>query len=231
MGQRYTITLSGINCLTKMSIWEDGALLDHIWFAMLILSVAVSAATGRLGELSSAAAEGADKAVKLIISMAGVMCMWTGLLKIAEKSGVTALMARLLSPVLSFLMPECEKGSEAMKAVSANVSANILGLGNAATPLGIKAMQEMQKHNQLKDSPDNSMVMFVVLNTASLQLVPSTIAALRQSAGSSQPFGVMPYIWIASGLSLLTGIFLAKLFSVFGRKKTHGEKQPIVKRR
>ena len=192
-------------------------MLNYIWFGMLILSMICSGVTGRLGELSSAAANGADKAVKLIISMAGVMCLWTGLLKIAEKSGITGVMSRLLSPVLSFLMPEYSRDSEAMKAVSANVSANILGLGNAATPLGIKAMKEMHRHSSLKSAPNNSMVMFVVINTASVQLVPSTIAALRQAAGSTRPFEVMPYIWMTSGLTLLVGITLAKLFSMRSR--------------
>ena len=189
-------------------------MLNTLWFGMLAASVVCALATGRIEALSAAAAQGADKAITLLLSMAGVMCLWTGLLKIAERSGVTGFMARLLSPVLCFLMPDYPRDSEAMKAASANVTANILGLGNAATPLGIRAMQEMQKHNRLGTKPNNSMVMFVVINTASVQLIPATLAAIRQSCGSSSPFSVLPAIWITSALTLLTGITLAKVFSL-----------------
>lgn len=189
-------------------------MLNYIWFGMIVVSVVCSFCTGRTEELSKAVAGGADKSIQLIISMAGVMCLWTGILKIAEKSGITKAMARLLTPVLSVIMPEYKNEPEVMGAVSANVTANILGLGNAATPLGLKAMQQMQKRNPLKTSPNNSMVMFVVINTASVQIIPSTIGALRQAAGSQQPFSVLPYIWITSALTLISGIMLAKIFSL-----------------
>ena len=209
--------------IPKCMFWEimlimgGVGLLNYIWFGMLVMSVLCSLFTGRTAELSRAVTDGADKAVRLVISMAGVMCLWTGILKIAEKSGVTGKISALLAPVIKLVMPECRNNKKAMEAVSANITANIFGLGNAATPLGLKAMKELQKTNRLINSPDNSMVMFVVINTASLQLIPSTIAALRQSAGSEQPFSVLPYIWITSVLTLITGIILAKIFSVRGR--------------
>lgn len=188
-------------------------MLNYIWAGMIIVSFICALSTGRMEELSKAAINGADKAVSLIISMAGVMCLWTGIMKIADRGGLTAIIAKILSPVLSCLMPDYEKDSVAMRAVSANITANILGLGNAATPFGLIAMKEMQKGNRLKTQPNNSMVMFVVMNTASIQLIPTTIAALRQSAGSSQPYDILPYIWIVSFLSLAVGIILAKVFS------------------
>lgn len=196
-----------------MLIMGGVGLLNYIWFGMLVLSVLCSLFTGRTAELSRAVTDGADKAVRLVISMAGVMCLWTGILKIAEKSGVTEKISALLAPVIKLVMPECRNNKKAMEAVSANITANIFGLGNAATPLGLKAMKELQKTNRLINSPDNSMVMFVVINTASLQLIPSTIAAMRQAAGSEQPFAILPYIWITSILTLITGIMLAKIFS------------------
>lgn len=189
-------------------------MLNYIWFGMIVISVICAVLTGRTEDLSKAAVGGADKAIQLIISMAGVMCLWTGILKIAEKSGITNAIARLLTPVLSLIMPEYKNDPDVMGAVSANVTANILGLGNAATPLGLKAMQRMQRYNTLNTSPNNSMVMFVVINTASLQIIPSTIGALRQAAGSQQPFSVLPYIWVTSVLTLITGVMLAKIFSV-----------------
>lgn len=188
-------------------------MLNYIWAGMIIVSFICALSTGRMEELSKAAINGADKAVSLIISMAGVMCLWTGIMKIADRGGLTAIIAKILSPVLARLMPDYEKDSAAMRAVSANITANILGLGNAATPFGLIAMKEMQKGNRLKTQPNNSMVMFVVMNTASIQLIPTTIAALRQSAGSSQPYDILPYIWIVSFLSLAVGIILAKVFS------------------
>lgn len=197
-----------------MLIMGGVGLLNYIWFGMLVMSVLCSLFTGRTAELSRAVTDGADKAVRLVISMAGVMCLWTGILKIAEKSGVTGKISALLAPVIKLVMPECRNNKKAMEAVSANITANIFGLGNAATPLGLKAMKELQKTNRLINSPDNSMVMFVVINTASLQLIPSTIAAMRQAAGSEQPFAILPYIWITSILTLITGIMLAKIFSL-----------------
>lgn len=206
--------------IPKCMFWEimlimgGVGLLNYIWFGMLVMSVLCSLFTGRTAELSRAVTDGADKAVRLVISMAGVMCLWTGILKIAEKSGVTGKISALLAPVIKLVMPECRNNKKAMEAVSANITANIFGLGNAATPLGLKAMKELQKTNRLINSPDNSMVMFVVINTASLQLIPSTIAAMRQAAGSEQPFAILPYIWITSILTLITGIMLAKIFSL-----------------
>ena len=205
--------------IPKCMFWEimlimgGVGLLNYIWFGMLVMSVLCSLFTGRTAELSRTVTDGADKAVRLVISMAGVMCLWTGILKIAEKSGVTEKISALLAPVIKLVMPECRNNKKAMEAVSANITANIFGLGNAATPLGLKAMKELQKTNRLINSPDNSMVMFVVINTASLQLIPSTIAAMRQAAGSEQPFAILPYIWITSILTLITGIMLAKIFS------------------
>ena len=190
-----------------------------LWFSMIVLSVVCGCVTGRIGDVSAAAAGGADKAVRLVISMAGVMALWTGLLRIADKSGVTGAVSRLLAPLLSRLMPDYPKNSPAMRAVSANITANLLGLGNAATPLGLNAMKEMQKTNRLRTAPNDSMIMFVVLNTASIQLIPSTIGALRQAAGG-QAFSVMPHIWLASFAALLTGIFAARIFS--GRGEADG---------
>lgn len=189
-------------------------MLGYIWLGMILLSFICSVFTKRLDILSKAVLDGADKAVSLVISMAGVMCLWTGIMKIADKSGLTAIIAKILSPILSRLMPDYEKNSPAMKAVSANITANLLGIGNAATPFGISAMKEMQKTNTLKTSPNNSMIMFVIINTASIQLIPTTIAALRQAAGSAQPYSVLICIWITSFLTLISGIILAKILLV-----------------
>jgi len=190
--------------------------LSYIWLGMLAVSLVCAFFSGNMEQLSKAVLDGADKAVNLVISMAGVMCLWTGIMKIADKSGLTLIISKLLSPILSKLMPDYDRDSPAMKAVSANITANILGLGNAATPFGIAAMKEMQKTNKLKNSPNNSMIIFVIINTASVQIIPTTIAALRQAAGSVAPYSILPYIWITSVLTLISGIVIAKIFMLKG---------------
>ena len=187
-------------------------MLGYIWLFMIAASFVCSVINGRTDILAQAVTEGADKAVNLLISMAGVMCLWTGIMRIAEKSGITKGMSKLLSPVLGKLMPDYTSDSKAMQAVCANITANILGLGNAATPFGIRAMKEMQSSNRLHDRPNASMIMFVVINTASIQLIPATAAALRQAAGSSDPYLILPYVWITSAAALLIGIFFTKFF-------------------
>ena len=197
---------------------RDG-MLNYIWVGMIAVSFLCSAVTGRMEELCAAVSEGADKAVRLVLSMAGVMCLWSGMMKAAENSGLTRLLSKMLSPILCALMPDYPKDSRAMQAVCANVTANILGLGNAATPLGILAMKEMQKTNTLKTAPNNSMIAFVVMNTASVQLIPATVAALRKACGSASPYGILTYTWAASLTALAAGLLLVKLFS---RSKKEG---------
>ncbi len=203
--------------LMRLYCREEISLLSYIWLGMVAVSFVCALCKGNMEQLSKAVLDGADKAVELVISMAGVMCLWTGIMKIADKGGLTSIISKVLSPILSKLMPEYDKESAAMKAVSANITANILGLGNAATPFGIVAMKEMQKTNTLRDSPNNSMIIFVIINTASIQLIPTTIAALRQASGSVSPYSILPYIWITSLLTLVSGIVIARIFMLKGR--------------
>ena len=181
-------------------------MLNYVWLIMITGSLVCSMITGRMEELSLAVGSGAEKAVKLLISMAGVMCLWSGIMSIADRCGISAFIAKLMSPFLRLIMPDYDKNSEQLRAVSANITANILGLGNAATPLGILAMKKMQQCNRLCDRPNDSMVMFVVINTASIQLIPVTAAALRSAAGSSSPYSILPQVWLSSAAALAAGI-------------------------
>ena len=183
---------------------------------MVIISFVCALCTGRMENLSKSILDGADSSIRLVISMAGVMCLWTGIMKIADRSGMTEKISKAMSPLLSKIMPEYSPNSPAMKAVSANITANILGLGNAATPFGIAAMREMQKTNKLGSLPNNSMIMFVVINTASLQIIPTTVAALRQAAGSVAPYSILFNIWFTSLFMLILGIVIAKIFMLKG---------------
>ncbi len=187
-------------------------MLGYIWGGMIIVSFVCSLYTGNMEELSSAVLNGAGKAVELLISLLGIMALWSGLMKIADKGGITSILAKIFSPLLRLLFPDYKKDSPALKAICANMAANLLGLGNAATPFGIAAMKEMQKENKNPEKANKSMVMFVVLNTASIQLIPTTIAAMRSSSGSKQPFDIIVAVWVVSVLSLAAGIVAAKAF-------------------
>lgn len=192
----------------------DG-LLNYIWAVLILISVFCAVATGRVPELSAAVMSGAASAVELVIAMLGMMCAWTGLMKIADAGGITGIIARLMHPLTRHLFPSCKKGSPAIKAICMNITANLLGLGNAATPLGIAAMKELEKLNGTQTA-DNSMAMFVVINTASIQLIPTFMGTLRAKYGSPQPFDILPAVWFTSVCALAAGIAAAKLLE--GRK-------------
>lgn len=185
-------------------------LLNYVWAFLILFSVLCAAATGRMPQLSAAVISGAGNAVTLVISMTGMMCAWTGLLKIAQEGGVAKALAKALRPVIRRLFPSCRKDGSAAKAICMNITANLLGLGNAATPLGIAAMKELKKHNPT-DTADNDMVTFVVINAASIQLVPTFLAALRAQYGAKTPFDILPAVWLTSAGALAAGLTAAKL--------------------
>ena len=182
-----------------------------IWTGMAVLSILCGLATGR-GELVAAAAvEGAQAAVELCVSIAGMLCLWTGVMEIMRRSGLAEGLSRLLRPVLSVLFPQVSKDRGVMDSISANVSANLLGLGNAATPLGIEAVRRMERKSP--GTASDAMCMLVVCNTASIQLIPTTVASVRAAAGSSAPFDILPAVWLASALSVGVGIAACKLLA------------------
>ena len=182
-----------------------------IWTGMAVLSILCGLATGR-GELVAAAAvEGAQAAVELCVSIAGMLCLWTGVMEVMRRSGLAEGLSRLLRPVLSLLFPQVSGDREVMDSISANVSANLLGLGNAATPLGIEAVRRMER--KTPGTASDAMCMLVVCNTASIQLIPTTVASVRAAAGSSSPFDILPAVWLASALSVGVGISACKLLA------------------
>lgn len=185
-------------------------MINYIWFGMIALSVVCAAVNGKLPELSSAVMDGASDAVELSIFLLGSMCAWLGFLKIAEQSGLTRLLAEALSPVIDRLFPDYRDDNELKGKICMNLSANLLGLGNAATPLGLSAMRAMAEKSP-GESPSRGMVLFVVINTASLQLLPVNMAAMRASCGSAAPFGILPEIWASSLGALLTAVTVCKL--------------------
>lgn len=190
-------------------------MLNYIWAVLILISVLCAFFTGRVPQLSAAVMNGASNAVDLTITMMGMMCAWTGLMKIADAGGITRILSNLLHPLTKHLFPDCEKGGPALKAICMNITANLLGLGNAATPLGIAAMKELKKRNPTQTA-DNSMAMFVVINTASLQIIPTYMGTLRAKYGSPNPFDIVPAVWFTSVCALAAGIIVAKVLE--GRK-------------
>ena len=182
-----------------------------IWAGMVSVSFCFGLATGQLDDVANAALEGASSAVELCFSMAGVMCLWSGVMEIMDRSGITAKLAALFRPLLRWLLPEASRDSETLSAVSACVAANLLGLGSAATPLGIRAACRMARNCDGIASDD--LCTLVVLNTASIQLIPTTIAAVRAAAGSQSPFDILPAVWISSILSVGAGIAAARFLA------------------
>ena len=178
-----------------------------IWTGMVLVSILCGLATGNGAAVGAAALEGAGAAVELCLAMAGVLCLWMGIMEIMKRSGLSAGLSRLLRR----LYPDYARDREVMDCISANVSANLLGLGNAATPLGIQAARKMSRRSPGVAS--DGLCMLVVCNTASIQLIPTTVAAVRMAAGCQTPFDILPAVWVTSALSVLTGIGAAKLLA------------------
>ena len=161
------------------------------------------------------ALEGAQSAVELCLAMCGVMCLWTGVMEVMNQCHLTDRLASLFRPLLKRLLPNASRDSETLAAISANLSADLLGLGNAATPLGIRAACRMSRG--CKGIASDELCLLVVLNTASIQLLPTTLAGVRASLGAADPFDILPAVWLTSLLSVLAGLFAAKLFAHFWR--------------
>ena len=187
-----------------------------IWTGMVALSVLYGAATGNIGAVGSAALAGASAAVELCLGMAGSMCLWSGIMAVMDACGLTQRLSRLFRPVLRRLLPKACRDPETLAALSGNVSANLLGLGNAATPLGMEAARRMSRRTP--GVAGDSLCMLVVCNTASIQLLPTTVAAVRMAAGSAAPFDILPAVWVTSALSVLTGITAARVLAKVWRQ-------------
>ena len=187
-----------------------------VWTGMVVLSLLFGLLTGRLNAVANAALSGAESAVELSLSMAGILCLWSGVMEIMNVCGLSDGLARAFRPVLRRLLPEASRDSETLAAVSANVSANLLGLGNAATPLGIRAARRMARG--CGGTASNELCLLVVLNTASIQLLPATVASLRAASGCQTPFDILPAVWLASILSVTAGLLAAWLLSLRSRR-------------
>lgn len=180
-----------------------------IWTGMIVSSILCGLATGRGPAVAAAAVEGAAAGVELALSIAGMLCLWTGVMEVMRQSGLADKLSQLLAPILRRLFPQAAQDRAAMDAISANVSANLLGLGSAATPLGLQAARRLARKSP--GTASDSLCMLVVCNTASIQLIPATVASVRASQGCAAPFDILPAVWLASGASVMVGIAACKI--------------------
>ncbi len=188
-------------------------MINYIWASFIVISIIASFFTGNTRNLSTTILESTTSSMELIINIGAMMCLWSGIMNIAQKSGVTDFIAKLFSPILKKLMPDYRQNKSVLNAVSLNISANMLGLGNAATPLGLEAMRLMKKKNE--DTANNSMIIFVIINTASVQLIPTTAIILRQNLGADAPFNILIPVWVTSIFALCMALAIAKTVKNF----------------
>lgn len=193
-------------------------MMNILWPALILLSIFYAFLSQNTSALSDAVFSSLQDAVTLTLKMLGMLCFWSGMMQLAETSGLTKIIARALSPILRLLFPELRKDKDAQSAISMNITANLLGIGNAATPLGIEAMKRLKKHAPASDTASNAMVLFVVLNTASIKLIPTTVAMLRYENGSNAPMEIMPVSLFVSAVSCTVAILAAKLLE----RRKHG---------
>lgn len=186
-------------------------MINYIWFAMIFLGIIVSLLTGNADKITEAIVSGSDNTVKFIIGLVGIMCFWCGVMKVAEKSGLTAQLAKILRPILKLLFKEAAKDEKALGAIVMNLTANMFGLSNAATPFGIKAMEEMDRLNGEKGRASNDMALFLVMNAACIQLVPTTILSIRAAEGSANAGTIIIPAIISTTVAAIVGIVCCKI--------------------
>lgn len=186
-------------------------MLNIIWPVFIILSFIYALATGKVNEVNNGIFESAKSAVELSITFLGTICLWNGIMEIVKKTTLMNKLTKLLYPAMKFLFPDLKDNEQARAEISMNIIANVLGLGNAATPLGLKAMKTMQKDNKKKDTLSNAMAMFIVLNTASLQLIPTNVIAIRTSLGSQNATQIIFPVWGATIVAAIVGIIATKI--------------------
>jgi len=186
-------------------------MLNYLWCGMILLAIVTAAFTGNLPEITTAALDSAREAVMLCITILGVLSMWTGLMKIAERAGLITQLSDKMKPLLRYLFPEIPKNHPSLKYIATNFIANILGLGWAATPAGLKAMESMQQLNPKKDTATASMRMFMVINMSSLQLITVSIIAYRMQYNSVNPSEIIGPGILVTGLSTIVAVVFCKV--------------------
>ena len=196
-------------------------MMNYVFPVLLILSFLSAIVTGRVDELSQSVISGAEDAVTLLLRLVSMLCLWGGIMEIGEQAGLTALFSKAMYPIVSLIFTRLKKEKYVLEAISMNITANVLGLGNAATPLGLEAMRRLQSVNKNTAFASDEMVVFVVMNTAAMHIIPTTVATMRGQYGSENPMEIMPAAFLTSFCALATAIAVAKIGNKF---KIKGEK-------
>ena len=194
-------------------------MMNKIFTFMIICGVLFSALTGRVSEVSRAILQQGENAVNLALSLMGSFCLWGGVMRVLQQAGVIRVLCRILSPILRVAFPHAWRTGCAREEITAAVSANLLGVGNAATPLAISAMEKMQKENPAPDTATEDMVTLSVLATVSPSLLPTTVIALRRAAGAARPFAILLPVWITSLTCAVSAVILCRLCAWAGRRR------------
>ena len=190
-------------------------MMNTVFPILLIFSFICALVTGRMSELSSAVIDGAESALELILRLVSMLCLWGGIMEIGDRAGLTAVFSKVMYPIVSLIFPRLRKEKYVLEAVSMNITANVLGLGNAATPLGLEAMRRLQSINSESDIASDEMVVFVVMNTAAMHIIPTTVATMRGQYGSADPMEIMPAAFLTSFCALMTAVVMAKVGNRF----------------
>ncbi|MBE6066053.1 nucleoside recognition domain-containing protein [Clostridium cochlearium] len=190
-------------------------MVNYIWFFILVIGIIVGIITGRGEIMSKVIISSTTSTVDLIIKLLGIMSLWCGIMKIAEKSGLTDKLAKILKPILRLILKEAGKDDKTLGPIVMNITANMMGLSNAATPFGIKAMENMQKINPHEDTASDDMAIFLVLNAACIQIIPTTIISIRAAAGSNSPADIILPSILTTGMAGIVGIISCKILQKY----------------
>ena len=194
-------------------------MLNILWPIFIIISILYAIIGGNLNELNIAISSSTENAVNLTLTLIGMTCLWSGIMEIVSNTNIIKFLSQILKPVVMYLFPNVNKNKKAFDNIVMNIVANILGLGNAATPLGIQAMEELQKDNIDKETLSDNMMMLIVLNTASLQVIPTTIIAIRTSLGSDNPTKIIFPVWFSTICAGVVGVIMTKLLIKIDRRE------------
>ena len=194
-------------------------MLNFLWPIFIIVSFIYGFMSGNTDKINNSIFESTQDAVQLSITLLGTICLWNGIMEIATKTSLVNKLTKILYPLIRFLFPEIKKESSVNKEIAMNMITNILGLGNAATPIGLKVMKSLQKENDKKDTISNSMAMFIVINTASLQLIPTTVIAIRSSLNSQEPTKIIFPVWGATIAAFIVAVTATKIFILINTKQ------------
>ena len=192
-------------------------LMSRVLAVLAVLAVVFGLLSGRTPQVSQATAAGAEEAVRLMLRIGGTLCLWNGLMEVMVQSGLADRVARLLQPLIRLLFGSYAEDETARAAIAQNMAANLLGLGSAATPSGLRAAKRLHRLSENRGVPPHGVFLLIVLNTASLQLLPTTVAAVRSGLGSAQPYDILPSVWLTSALSVAVGVLAARLLRGGGR--------------